>query len=193
MRPLFTPSTILLALTLLGGAARARDSTSDPHPEPVPPLLPASLIDVDGKKVDVAALARAHRLIFITLKASWCPACAEQLVRLGRKVSTLRTCGATFVVLSPGPTQDLARVRDHTGFPYPFVVDENLSLGRQLGLLLAEDQLIPAIFAVDAKRRIAWTRQGRSIRYYGDQALEKYLRCEGTRSAQLPLTSPQHL
>ncbi len=147
--------------------------------------FPARLVDVDGAVVDVATLARSHKLFFVTLKATSCPVCHAQLRRLGEQLARLRSCDATFVVLSPGPRQDIERIRVETGFPFPFVEDRDLSLADSIGLRLSATEMTPAIFAVDENREIVWKQQGRSGLYFGDPELLEYLDCAALGVARL--------
>ena len=58
---------LLIACTRVAAAEDAR------------PTLPATLDDVYGKRVDVAELAAKHRLVVVTLKATWCPVCRSPI------------------------------------------------------------------------------------------------------------------
>jgi len=146
-------------------------------------VVPAQLLDVQGQPIDVGALASAQRLFFVTLKATWCPVCREQLRRLRALLPRLRSCGATFVVLAPGPRGALRRVAEETGFPYPFVEDVDFSLARAAGLRLADDQIEPAIFDVDASREIVWIERGRTGNHFSDDALLERLGCDELKTA----------
>jgi len=141
-------------------------------------ILPKQLIDVYGKTVDIAKLAREKKLFVVTLKATWCSVCFKQLLRLKTRLTELRICGATFVVLSPGPKDALKSIRKRTEFPYPFVEDKGLALAKKLKLQIVAAQIQPAIFAVNKKREIAWMQLGRNGSYYGDKELQEYLDCE---------------
>jgi len=147
-------------------------------------VLPPTLRDVHGKAIDVAALAERHRLVVVTLKATWCPVCRGQLERLRRELPRLRSCGATFLVLSPGPDDALRTVADATGFPYPFVEDRGLEIARAADLVLAPDQIVPAILVVNARREIVWTDRGRSPGTFNDPALLAHLDCPPDRVAR---------
>jgi peroxiredoxin len=142
-----------------------------------PRRLPHQLVDLTGAPVDLAALATNQRLFFVTLKATWCPVCQVQLQRLHRQLARLRACGATFVVLAPGPRSELTRIAEQTGFPYPFVEDVDLAIARVAGLLLAADQIEPAIFEVNAQREIVWIDRGRNAGHFNDEALLARLEC----------------
>lgn len=139
--------------------------------------IPARLADVTGAVVDVTALAKDKRVFFVTLKATWCPVCQVQLQRLNEKLGRLRSCDATFVVLSPGPRDDLLKIAERNAFPYPFVEDVDLAIARAAGLQLAADQIEPAIFEVDGSGAIVWIARGRSARQFNDEALLARLQC----------------
>ena len=141
-------------------------------------ILPKQLIDVEGKTVDIAKLASEKKLFVVTLKATWCSVCFKQLLRLKDRLTELQVCGATFIVLSPGPAEELKKIQKRTKFPYPFVEDKGLALAKKLKLQIAVEQIQPAIFAVNQKREIAWMQLGRNGSYYGDKELQEYLDCE---------------
>ena len=157
--------------------------TSPAAAEDTRPTLPAVLDDVYGKRIDVAELAAKHRLVVVTLKATWCPVCRGQLERLRQALPRLRSCGATFIVLAPGPQDELRAVADATGFPYPFVEDRDLAIARAADLVLAPDQIVPAILVANARREIVWMDRGRSPTSFTDPALRAELRCPPDRIA----------
>ncbi len=166
----------MLIAAALAIAASTRSASGAPLATPTV-VLPETLEDARGKTIDVARLAQTHALFVVTLKATRCPVCQRQLVRLRQLLPRLRSCGATFIVLSPPPARDLLAIQESTGFPYPFVVDADLGLARAAGLLLPPDQIEPAILAVDETRAIVWTQRGRSAAYFGDEELLAYLKC----------------
>ena len=145
-------------------------------------ILPEHLQSVDGQALDVSALAARSRLIVVTLKATWCPVCRIQLQRLEKILPRLRSCGASFIVLAPGPREALAQVASGSGFP--FVEDVGLSIARSAKFDMAEDLIEPVMFAVDRERRITWVQRGRNGKFYGDDALLKFLDCREWELAQ---------
>jgi peroxiredoxin len=149
-------------------------------------VFPARVTDVEGAVLDLAALAADGRLYVVTMKAPGCPVCREQLVRLKKLLPRLQSCGARFVVLAPGPAEDLRAIARDTGFPYPFVVDDGLAIARAADLALTADQIQPAILALDPERRIAWVQRGRSGGYFGDDELLEHLGCGALRDARSP-------
>ncbi len=140
--------------------------------------FPAQVTDVDGRRIDITLLAAQQRLIVVTLKATWCPVCARQLVRLERLRPGLENCGATFLVLSPGPAERIRALRKATGFSARYVEDRDLAIARSLGLRLTRDQILPGLFAIDASLQIAWEQRGRNGAHYGDGKLQEYLGCK---------------
>ncbi len=141
-------------------------------------VLPKKLVDIDGQEVDIEKIAQKKKLFFVTLKATWCPVCFNQLLRLKKILPKLKVCGATFVILSSGPRRALKSIQNQTEFPFPFVEDQDLKLARKLNLILASNQMQPVIFAVNKKRELVWMQYGRNGRYYGDKELQEYLDCE---------------
>ena len=167
------------ALALLGLAmARAAMARAG-----APVTLPATLRDVYGRPVDVAELASRHRLVLVTLKTSTCPVCRGQLERLRRELPRLRSCGATFIVLAPGPRDALRAVAEATGFPYPFVEDRDLAIARAADLVLGPDQIVPAILVANARREVVWMDRGRNAASFNDPALLAELDCPPDRVA----------
>ena len=162
-------AVLTLSLLFLELIARPGDEKS---------ILPKQLTDIEGKTIDIAKLANDKKLFFVTLKATWCSVCFKQLLRLKTRLTELRICGATFIVLSPGPADELKKIQKRSEFPYPFVEDKGLALAKKLKLQIAADQIQPAIFAVNKKRKIAWMQLGRNGSYYGDKELQEYLDCE---------------
>jgi peroxiredoxin len=142
------------------------------------PVLPLRLLDVDGVPFDLAVRASGERLFVVTMKTASCPVCARQLARLERQRAGLELCGARFVVLAPGPAERIRAARASTGFAARWVEDTELALARSLDLLLAPDQIVPAILEVDARGRITWQQRGRNGASFGDRALREHLRCE---------------
>ena len=150
-----------------------------------PVVVPPTLRDVTGAPVDVAALAGRGHLVFVTVKAASCPVCRTQLQRLGRLLPHLRACGASFVVLAPGPDADVAEIARATAFPYPFVADGAVALASAAGFAAGDAELVPGFFAVDAARRVVWEQRGRSGASFGDVELLTYLGCKAPTGPDL--------
>jgi len=167
---------VVIALVTVSGALEAGGAST---------VVPATLRDVTGAPVDVAALAAEGRLVFVTVKATWCPVCRAQLERLGRLLPYLRACGARFVVLVPGSDDAVAALARETSFPYPFVADGAVALAATVGFAADADELMPGFFAVNAAREVVWRQRGRAPGAFGDGELMRYLGCEAPNAADL--------
>ncbi len=139
--------------------------------------FPGAVTDIDGNVHDIAALATENKLVVVTLKAAWCPVCQQQLVRLTHRLPEIRYCRVQFLVLAPGPRDELRKIRERTGFSFPFVEDKDLRLARSLGIAMANDQIMPCMFQVRDDLSIGWTQLGRNGAYFGDEALATYFSC----------------
>jgi peroxiredoxin len=139
--------------------------------------FPSTVVDIDGYVIDIERLADEQNLVVVTLKATWCLVCQRQLVRLRERLPDLERCGVTFVVLAPGPAEELASIRKRTGFEFPFVADEGLAVARSLGLTLSEEEILPCMLQILPGGRIGWRQLGRNGAYFGDAQLEEYFDC----------------
>ena len=94
--------------------------------------FPATVTSSKGNDIDVAALAKAHIMIIITIKAAWCPVCQKQLLRIKDQLGDFEKCNASFLVLSPGSNEAVQEVKFNTDFPFPFIPDQNFSIAKKL-------------------------------------------------------------
>lgn len=141
--------------------------------------FPAAVTAADGQKIDVAKLAKSQRVVVVTLKATWCQVCQQQLVRIKRQLDQIEQCSVSFLVLSPGSAAELNTIQQRTDFPYPFVPDPGLKIGDEIGLVLnaEEEELMPAIFILNPDRTIGWIQLGRNSVRYGDSELLTEMDC----------------
>lgn len=133
--------------------------------------FPNKVEDINGRVVDVAKLVEVKTVTVVTLKATWCPICQEQLIRLKNNLQVIDTEHITFLVLSPGPKSELVKIKKSISFPYPFIEDRNLRIAKSLGLDISDKEITPSIFILNKHREIRWMQKGRSSLYYGDQEL----------------------
>ena len=139
--------------------------------------FPARVMDIDGKVLDVGKLAGEKRLVVVTLKAAWCPVCREQLARIKKRLMESRACEVTYLVLSPGPVEELKAIRRGLEFPFPFIEDKGLAIADSLGLRLSKDEIQPSVFILKPDLSVGWMQNGRGTEYFGDPELFKALRC----------------
>ena len=140
--------------------------------------FPATVISSVGNEIDVAALANAHIMIVITIKATWCPVCRQQLLRIKEQLGDFEKCNVSFLVLSPGSNEAVQEVKFNTDFPFPFIPDQNFSIAKKLNLILSPEEIMPAIVILNEDLSIKWMREGRNILNFGDADLKEYLGCE---------------
>jgi peroxiredoxin len=141
--------------------------------------FPAHIVSASGDTVDVGKLAKNKRIVVITLKATWCPVCQRQLVRIKQQLEQIEYCPITFLVLSPGPAKDLRAIKKRIGFPYPFIEDKNLTIAKKFDLVLNQErgEITPAIFILRSDLSVGWIQLGRNGSYYGDPALFDEIDC----------------
>jgi peroxiredoxin len=141
--------------------------------------FPAEVTAADGQKIDVAKLAKAQRVVVVTLKATWCQVCQQQLVRIKKQLDQIEHCSVSFLVLSPGSAAELNAIQQRTDFPFPFVPDPGLKIGDEMGLILnpEAEELMPAIFILNPDRTIGWIQLGRNSVRYGDSELLTKIDC----------------
>jgi len=162
---------VAFSLMLPGSTAWSQTKTAAVFPAKV-------LTDIEGKAVDVEKLAATHNLVVVTLKATWCPVCQRQLLRLKKILPMLKLCRVTFIVLAPGPAKELAKIKKRTGFDFPFVQDQGLVIARSLGIARNGNQILPCMLHVLPDLKIGWWQLGRNGAYFGDRELEDYFKCE---------------
>ena len=171
---ILTPKMKFSAIFFLGivfGSSFETDSTDQEI------YFPATVTTSTGNEIDVAALAKAHIMIVITIKATWCPVCRQQLLRIKEQLGDFKKCNASFLVLSPGSNEAVQEVKFNTDFPFPFIPDQNFSIAKILDLILSPEEIMPAIVILNKDLSIKWIRRGRNALNFGDKELKDYLGC----------------
>ena len=140
--------------------------------------FPSEVISSDGNKINVEKLTEGSTVIIITIKSPSCPVCQTQLIRIGKQLDNFNKCNVTFLVLSPGTSKEVHQVKLTTGFPFPFISDDDLSISKALGLLLNPQQILPSIIVLNDNLTINWIQKGRNNIYFGDDELYDYLDCD---------------
>ena len=153
------------------GSSFEMDSTKQEN------YFPETVTSSAGKDIDVAALAKAHTMIIITIKATWCPVCQQQLLRIKEQLGDFEKCNASFLVLSPGSNQAVHEVKFNTEFPFPFIADQNFSIAKKLDLILSPEEIMPALVILNEDLSVKWIQKGRNALNFGDAELKDYLSC----------------
>ena len=139
--------------------------------------FPATVTSSKGNKVDVEALVKTHTMVVISIKATWCPVCRQQLLRIKEQLSDFEKCNASFLVLSPGSNEAVQEVKFNTDFPFPFIPDQNFSIAKKLDLILSPEEIMPAIVILNKDLSVKWIQKGRNALNFGDAELKEYLGC----------------
>ena len=107
--------------------------------------LPATVLrDLDGRAVRTDTLSNAGRPIIISFFATWCKPCNREL--------------SAIADVSIDEAQNSERVRpfvDGKGWTYDVLLDPNSNFRRALNV-----SLIPHVFILDGKGKIAYSRSG---------------------------------
>ena len=90
--------------------------------------FPDMIKDIDGTVIDLKQMTSQKRLAVITIKTAECQVCQQQLIRIKEKLSELIICNVTFIVLSPGSIDKIQQVKSKTEFPFPFIMDDDLTI-----------------------------------------------------------------
>ena len=116
-------------------------------------------------------------MIVVTIKATWCSVCRQQLLRIKEQLGDFEKCNVSFLVLSPGSNEAVQEVKFNTDFPFPFIPDQNFSIAKKLDLILSPEEIMPAIIILNKDLSIKWIRKGRNALNFGDEELKDYLGC----------------
>ena len=111
------------------------------------------------------------------MKSPTCPVCKNQLERIKRNLGAFEMCNMSFLVVCPGSIDEVKSIKRESNFPFPFIVDTDLEIGKQMGLILRDNELYPSIFVLTKDRTIRWMQKGRNYLYYGDEELKEALNC----------------
>lgn len=168
-------AAVAIAIAILAGTTTAqRWNEGLPRAK-----FPSMVTGVSGESIDVAKLAETRRIVVVTLKATWCPVCRQQLRRIRTALRNPDQCGIAILVLSPGPAEALRQIRADVGVSFPFIEDRGLKIASSLGLRLTDDQIQPSILILERDLSVGWMQLGRSTEYFGDPALLKEVNCAG--------------
>ena len=141
--------------------------------------FPETITDIDGNNINLKELVTNKTVAVIMMRVPDCPICYKQILRIIENFDDFDGCNETFLVLSPEPIEKLRAVKETTQFPFPFIVDNNLTIARSLDLLQSETEILPSILILNDKLEVEWSQTGRAGWYYGDTELMIHLKCSG--------------
>ena len=87
-------------------------------------LFPGTVFDTNGEIISIDKLSRDRTVCVITVKATWCPVCREQLIRIRDRLAEYKRCNLTFLVLVPGEQETIKHLKEMTRLPFPFIQDK---------------------------------------------------------------------
>ena len=158
----------LFSITLILSSDSALDSS----------VFPSTVISSSGNKIYVDHLTKSSTIIVITVKFPQCPVCFKQLIRLKEQLDVFNKCNVTFLVISPGTTEEVQQLKLYTNFPFPFIPDTDLAIAAKFGLIIIEKQILPSILVLNNNLTIRWIQKGRNNFNFGDDELYDYLDCD---------------
>lgn len=170
---------LIIAVTALAVASfifrdRIRGKAVPEAVLPGNPLPGFTATNEDGKAVASSDLrGRASVLLFV--RGSWCPFCSKQVQNLTKHYKEINETGAHLILITPKPLETTRRVADFFDVDFEFWLDEDLAIGKQLGLVQSagvpddysqeygNDTLWPTTLVVDADGVIRLTEMSRFI------------------------------
>ena len=136
----------LCALLLVAAAVRAQ-------------LPSVQLKDLEGKTVDTSKLSNDGKPFVISFFATWCKPCNRELKAISEQYADWQDeTGMKVIAVSIDQAQNINKVKplvDGEGWEYEVLLDPNSEFRRAMGV-----QMIPHVFIIDGKGKIAESRSG---------------------------------
>jgi len=138
------------------------------------PLPDFRAVDESGDPVRSTEL-HGTAAVILFVRGSWCPFCSSQVENLTVHYKDIIDLGARLILVTPKPLQTTRRVAEFFEVEFDFWLDEDLSVVRQLGLLLesgvphkyrteyGEDTVRPTAIVVDRNGIICYTEISKFI------------------------------
>ena len=136
--------------------------------------LPAvTLQDMNGKRVEVGALAQSGKPVVLAFFATWCKPCMRELKAIDELYADWQDeTGVTVYLVSIDQGQDIQKVKplvDGNGWEFEVLLDPNGTLKRAMNV-----QNVPHLFVVNSKGEIVYNHTGYNA---GDELeLPKYFK-----------------
>jgi peroxiredoxin len=136
--------------------------------------LPATLMDRDGKPVDLKSY-RGKAVVLVVVRGMpespggvFCPYCLAQAGSLAAKYEEFKSRGAEVLLVFPGPGEKAAEFAKQVqskadgvkAMPYPVCVDKDCSACDQLGI--RGDMAKPSTFILDRDGEVVYAYVGKS-------------------------------
>ncbi len=113
--------------------------------------------------------------VILFVRGNWCPFCSSQVENLTVHYKDIINLGARLILITPKPQETTRRVAEFFEVEFDFWLDEDLSISRQLGLLLesgvpeahrkeyGNDTIWPTALVVDPNGIIRYTSLSKLI------------------------------
>ena len=139
-------------------------------------LPEVTLQDIDGKSVNIAALAKTGQPVILSFFATWCKPCMRELKAIDELYADWQDeTGVTVYLVSIDQGQDIHKVKplvDGNGWEFPVLLDPNGTLKRAMNV-----QNVPHLFVVNSKGEIVYNHVG----YNAGDELELDRKLKGER------------
>lgn len=128
--------------------------------------------DIDGKSVNVAALAKSGKPVVLSFFATWCKPCMQELEAINELYPDWQDeYGVQVYLVSIDRAQDIHKVAplvNGNGWDFPVLFDPNGTLQRALNV-----KNVPHLFVVNSKGEIVY--QHNAYLPGDEKEIEKYL------------------
>lgn len=122
-------------------------------------LPSVQLKDIEGKTVNTADLSNDGKPFVISFFATWCKPCNRELKAIHEQYADWQDeTGMKVIAVSIDQAQNINKVKpmvDGEGWEYDILLDPNSEFRRAMGV-----PMIPHVFIIDGKGRIAESRSG---------------------------------
>ena len=122
-------------------------------------LPSVQLKDLEGKTVNTADLSNDGKPFVISFFATWCKPCNRELKAIHEQYADWQEeTGMKVIAVSIDQAQNINKVKpmvDGEGWEYEVLLDPNSEFRRAMGV-----QMIPHVFIIDGKGKIAESRSG---------------------------------
>ena len=138
------------------------------------PLPDFHAVDENGHPVRSTEL-HGTATVMMFVRGNWCPFCSAQVANLTVHYKDIVDLGARLILVTPKPLETTRRVAEFYEVEFDFWLDEDLSIAKQLGLLMesgvptdhrkeyGDDTVWPTALVIDPSGTIRYTELSKFI------------------------------